>query len=284
MEYKAQVSDQKKNLVKELADLMELYPVVGIVDVEGLPAPQFQTMRAKLHDSVIIKMSKKRLISLAIGMVKNKKGLEGLKDRLRGMPAIIFTKENPFKLFKVLEQNKSKAPAKPGQIAPNDIVVKAGPTPFAPGPIIGQLGQYKIKAGIEAGKIIIKENAIPVREGQVINEELAGLLTRLGITPMEIGLNLTGVYEEGSIFDKKILAIDEQEYIDNMSNCARWALNLAVFSAYASKDTAEALLQKAFREARNLSVNEAIPASDIIDMLLAKANMEMLAVKAQAGV
>ncbi|MBI2112759.1 50S ribosomal protein L10, partial [Candidatus Woesearchaeota archaeon] len=37
----------------------------------------------------------------------------------------------------MLEKNKSNAPAKPGQVAPKDITVKAGATSFAPGPIIG---------------------------------------------------------------------------------------------------------------------------------------------------
>ena len=285
MKVQAHVSQQKKDVVGELAKLLIEYPVVGIVDVEGLPAPQFQKMRAKLKDSVTIKMSKKRLISIALDQAKDKKsGLEALKEKLRGMPALIFTKENPFKLFKVLEKNKSSAPAKAGQRAPKDIVVPAGPTPFAPGPIIGQLGQFNIKAGIEAGKIVIKENAIPVRENEEIGEELAGILTRLGIEPMEIGLNITGVYENGSIYDGKILAVDEQEYIDNMSNCARWAMNLSVFAGYTTKDNIEVMLSKAHTESRNLAVSETIFASDVVDLLLAKANMEMLAVKAKAGV
>jgi len=74
MAHVAHVSEQKKNDVKEIISLMEEYPVVGIVDVEGLPAPQFQKMRANLKDSVVIKMTKKRLI-LKSQQIKTRKSL-----------------------------------------------------------------------------------------------------------------------------------------------------------------------------------------------------------------
>ena len=47
-------------------------------------------------------------------------------------------------------------------------MIPAGPTPFAPGPIIGELGMLKIKAGIEAGKVVIKEDAHVAKKGDVI--------------------------------------------------------------------------------------------------------------------
>jgi len=65
------------------------------------------------------------------------------------MPALLFTKENPFKLYNKLQKSKSSAPAKAGQTAPSEIVVPKGPTPFAPGPIIGELGALGIKTAVE---------------------------------------------------------------------------------------------------------------------------------------
>ena len=85
---------------------------------------------------------------------------------------------------------------------------------FSPGriptSIIGELGAIGIKAGIEGGKVAIKEDAVVVKDGEVINANVAAILTRLGIEPMEIGLDLVAAYEKGSIFDKKILGVDEQ--------------------------------------------------------------------------
>ena len=56
---------------------------------------------------------------------------------MEGQSALIFTDMNPFKLFKILEDSKTPAPAKPGAIAPADIVVPRGDTGSAPGPILG---------------------------------------------------------------------------------------------------------------------------------------------------
>ena len=137
---KAHVADYKKEIVSNLANLITQYPIIGIVNMENLPAPQLQKMRAQLRGSFFITMTKKRLIRLAFEQTKSeKKGIEKLEEHLGGEPALIFTKENPFKLSRTLQRNKSPAPAKAGQTAPRDIMVSKGATSFAPGPIIGEL-------------------------------------------------------------------------------------------------------------------------------------------------
>ena len=116
------------------------------------------------------------------------------------------------------------------------------PTGFAPGPVIGELGGFKIKAGIDAGKVVIKEDKIVAQEGEVVNDKLAGLLLRLGIEPMEIGLNLIAVYENGGVLPGKVLDIDEEQYKKDFCQMAAEAFNLAVFAGITNKDTIEPLI------------------------------------------
>ena len=150
---KAHVSEEKKGIVKEIVTLLEKYPVIGSVDMTGLPASQLQQINQKLRETALLRMTKKRLINLAIQQVKEKKkGIENLE--IRGMAALIFTEQDPFKLCKQLDKGKIPSPAKAGQIAPKDIVVKAGPTGFAPGPIISELSGAGLKTGIAEGKIM----------------------------------------------------------------------------------------------------------------------------------
>jgi len=144
------------------------------------------------------------------------------------MPAILATKDDAFALASTLKKSRSMAPAKAGQTAPNDIIIPAGPTSFSPGPIIGELGAAGIKAGIDAGKVVIKEDSKALAEGDVITPQLAGILTRLGIEPMEIGLNLLAAFEEGMIYTKSVLEIDEQEYIDNLNAAVSDSFALAL--------------------------------------------------------
>lgn len=264
---------EKKKVVEQLVKDIENYPIVGIVDMEDMPTPQLQAMRAKLRDRVKITMTKKRLINLALEKA-NKKDIGKLKDYVKGMPAMIFTEENPFKLFKTIKKNKSSAPAKPGQTAPKNIVVPAGPTAFAPGPIIGELGSIGVKAGVENGKVTIKEDAVVAKEGEEISDKLAGLLSRLKIEPMEIGLDVTGIYEEGTIFPKSVLDIDEEKFKSDISKCASWAFNLAMETGTPTKETLPLLITKAHSEARAISLGEDILTDETADDILAKAEAQ----------
>ncbi len=281
----AHVAQYKKDVVKEFVKLIKEYPIIGAVNMEGMPTPQLQNMRASLRDICVIKMSKRRLLKLAIEQAKKEKqGVEELEQYLRGMPALLFTKENPFKLFKTLQKSKSPAPAKAGQTAPNDIVVPAGPTSFAPGPVIGELGALGIKTGVENGKIAIKEDATVCKEGEKISGPLAGMLTRLGIEPMEIGLDLIAVYENGTIYKKDVLSIDEEEFLNKINNAARWAFNLSVEAAYPTKDNATLFITKSFQEAKALALEANILADMVVEEVLGKAERQMLSLKDTAGI
>jgi large subunit ribosomal protein L10 len=280
----SQSKQEKIDAVQDFVQLLEQYPIVGVVNMNNLPTKQLQNMRAQLRQTVVLRMTKRRLLKKAIEQVKaKKKGIEQLEQYMEGMPAMLFTKDNPFALYKKLAKNKSKAPAKAGQVAPNDIEVKAGPTSFAPGPIIGELGQFGLKAGIEGGKVVIKADTIVAHKGDVINEKLASILTRLGIEPMEIGLDLTAVFENGSIFTKQVLAVDDTVYKNNIATAGRWAFNLAMDIAYPTQTTMPLLVQKAFRDAKGLGVSREIMAKELVADIMAKAHREMLGVKAASG-
>ena len=96
---KAFVNVKKKDVVKELVELIEKYPIVGIVDMENLPAPQLQKMKRNLQGKVLVRMAKGRLIKIALEKSK-KEGIKALIEKVRGMPALIFTEDNPFTLYK----------------------------------------------------------------------------------------------------------------------------------------------------------------------------------------
>ena len=119
-------------------------------------------------------MTNRRLLKIAFAeAAKKKPGIESLLPHCKGMPALLFTKENPFSLFKLIKANKSPAPAKPGQKAPTDLKILAGPTPFAPGPVISELAALGLKTKVDAGKINIVADAIVCKEGAVISDKLA---------------------------------------------------------------------------------------------------------------
>ncbi len=276
----AKVAAYKKEVVQEFAKLLTQYPIIGIVNMEGMPAAQLQGMRKTLRGKVIIKMTKMTLLRRAIEEAKAKvPGIDQLEAHLVGMPAVLFSRENPFTLYKTLQKSKSPAPAKPGQKAPREIMVPAGPTPFAPGPVISELGKVGIKAGIEGGKVVVKVDSIVAKEGQVISPELASVMLKLSIMPMEVGLDLVAVFENGFVFQKKVLAIDEKEYLNNLKQGHRWAFNLAVFAGIMNKTTVEHMIQKAYRNSKAVALEAGIMADAVVPELLLKSERQMLGLK-----
>jgi large subunit ribosomal protein L10 len=264
----AEIKDWKKEEVQTFADHIDESSVVGVVNLQNLPAPQLQQMRAQLRDTVTMKMTKITLMKLAFK--KCDKDVSKLEPYLNGMPALLFSEENPFKLYSILKQEKSKAPIKGGQEAPHDIVVPAGPTDFPPGPIIGQLGSLGIPTGVDAGKVAVEEDTVVAEAGETVSQELAGILTRLGIKPMEVGLDLRVVYQDGDILTKDVLDVDEDQYLRDIQTAASWAFNLAVNASYPTSDTIRHLITKSHSDALALAHNEDIITPATIEAILAK--------------
>jgi len=242
-------------------------------------------MKKELRGKMNLFMTKKRLMKIALDKIKNeKKGAEELEKYFEGMPALLFTNESPFKLSKLLQKNKSKAPAKAGQTAPDDITINKGPTPFAPGPIISELSAIGLKVGVEGGKVAVKEDTVIVKKGEKIKPKVAEILTRLDIKPMEVGLGLVAAYEDGIIYQKDILKIDEAEFNNKLNSAAAQAFNLAFNITYTIKDNINLLISKAFNDAKALGVGQEILDEGIIENLLGKAENSMLSLKNTADI
>ena len=237
---------------------MQDHPIIGILNVENLGAAPLAVLRGKLRKDVTIRMSKKQLIRRAIDGLNDRKDVGKLKDSIVGMPALLLTKENPFKVAKLIKESKSKAPAKPGQTAPYDIVIPAGPTQFTPGPIISELGKAGLKTGVEDGKIVIKEDKVVAGQGDPIDQSLSELLAKFDIQPMEIGLDLVAAYEDGTIYGKDVLSVDPSEYVDMLRSAAAQSFNLSLEIAYPSKENAERLIGRAFSTAKNLALDKGL--------------------------
>ena len=280
----AHVAAWKKDMVNELVQDMREAPVVAVVDMANIPGQQIQSMRAGLRAHAKLKMTKNNLMLLAIDeAAKDKPGLEALKDAVHGQCAIVTTDINPFKLYKKLEATMTAAPAKAGQLAPYDIVVPKGPTPFGPGPIIGELQKIGLPAAIEAGKIAVKKDTTLVKAGEPIPGPVAAMLPKLEILPMVVGLDVRSVYEDGVVYGKDVLAVPDDYYATMFATAAHNALALGVEIAFPTKVTIPMLIAKAFRQTLNLSVEAAIPTTENIDILISKANAQMLAVASASG-
>ncbi|GBE53913.1 acidic ribosomal protein P0 [archaeon BMS3Bbin15] len=264
--------------VDNLATLIKEYPVVGIVNMESIPAKIIQRLRRDFRGTALIKMSKKRLMFRAIGKVaREEKSIEDMNEHISKQPAFIFSTLDSFKLYNLLHKNQVPAPAKPNVEAPRDIIIPRGNLGIPAGPLLGELQSIGVKTAIEGGKIAVKADRVVVREGEIISEKVANILNKIGIEPLEAGLELLAAYEDRTVFLPDVLAVSTQELIGRISLAHQQAVSLSISSGFLTTETSKIAVAMAFREAVALALEAAIFEPEVMDKLMAKANMQMLA-------
>ena len=272
----------KEKEVERLTDLLTENPIIGVVDIEGIPALQMQQMRAKLRGTVDLTVSRNSLIEKALhNAEEEREGIDDLEDHLHGQTALVTTDLNPFKLFKRMEATKTKAPARGGETAPENIKVEKGETPFKPGPIVGDLQKAGIPASIQGGKVVINKDKTVVKKGETISSELATMLNRLNIHPITVGLDLRIVFEEGMMFDRETLDIDASEYLDKIKKGALSAFNLSVNAGYPTRQNIKTMFMRAARDSFSLAINSDIIVDETVKVKLTQAHRDMLSIAAK---
>jgi len=274
--YTSHLPQWKRDEVEETKRYAGEYDLVGLVDLHGIPGTQMQDMRRNLRGKAVLKMTRNTLIRNAFSELGGE--IESINNYLDGQSALIYTNESPFKLFKMLGETMTKMLAKPGDTAPEDIVISKGPTGFPAGPIVGELQQVGIPAAIEKGKVVIRTTKTFLKAGDVINKKQADILSKLDIKSIDVGLNLQVAFYKGAFFEPSMLAIDETEYFNNIVLAATQAFNLSVNAVIPTAVTVESIIGKAVQEARNLGVEGAIYEKDVIDLIISRAQRETLAV------
>ena len=267
------VPEWKKREVENLVEVLESYDSVGIVDVAGIPSRQLQEMRAELYGSATLRMSRNTLLERALEQVDE--GLGTLVEYVSGHVGIVGTNDNPFGLYKQLEQSKTPAPISAGEVAPNDIVIPEGDTGMDPGPFVGDLQNVGANARIEEGSIRVLEDSVVAEEGDVVTMDLANVLGELGIEPKEVGLDLRAVFADGVIFEADELEIDVEEYRDDIQAAAAAGRNLSVNAAIPTSQTLPSLVAKASGEAKSLGLQASIESPDLMDDLVSTADAQV---------
>src|SRR3989338_787872 len=264
------VASWKKEEVEGVVSLLKEYPIVGIASVSSLPAAQLGEIRKKIINDARIITTKKTLARIAMREA-GRKELEELLEKVQGPFSLVLSKNNPFKVYALCDKNKSKTKARAGQVADDDIVVKAGDTQFTPGPVLSDLKAAGLDAIPIEGKIKIRKDSVVAKKGQVITPKAAEVLSKLDMKPMQVGLNIKAMWEHGTIYLPEVLRIDSVQVMNNFVNAYRNAINLSVNAGYPTRQNIEVMLAGAERRAFNLAFNAGILTKETTPLLLAKA-------------
>jgi len=276
-----QVILEKSEKVKEIKDLVQKFEAIGIADLRKVRAHQLQELRRELKNTAYLRVAKNALVERAISESEDKPNIEMLRGNLKGSNLLLFTNLNPFKLALILERSKVKAFAKAGDIATDDVIVPAGNTGQPPGPIISQLGSVGIPTRIESGSVWVNRDTVVARKGDVISESLAPILSKLGIKPVEMGLSLKAVYDDGIVILGEQLRLNLDDHRKSLIEAYTQAFNISLDAAYPVPENISLLIKIASQEAYNLAINASIPSSETIRDLIMKAYFEAMALSSK---
>ncbi len=268
-----EVPEWKKKAVDELAATIKRYKVIGIGSLERLPTAQFQQIRKKLRNKVLFKVTK---TSIAVRALE-KAGIDTgrLEPYLKGSIMLVLTNMNPFELASTLDEMKVPVPAKPGQVAENDIVVPAGDTGIKPGPQLSTFSKLKIPYQIKGGTVWISKDTVVAKKGDVISSDLAGFLQKMGILPFDVSVKLLAVYDEGIVIPGDRLKLDIEELTGQLIQAVKAGLEVGSEIVYPAKEIIELSIAKAYRRSVAVAVESGYvtpeTAEDVFKAATAKA-------------
>ena len=274
------VPEEKIAQVDALAARLLEKPMVAVVGIRGVPASALQSMRRELRrrDHPITVATNSTIRHALEKAMQERPAFKPLLGQVQDPTAVLSATGNPFSLYQEFLRTRSPTPARGGEVAPHDIVVPAGTTNFKPGPIVGELQHAGFPAAIEKGKVILKKDTTIVKAGGTISREVAGLLTRLEIYPLEVGLTLRAVVDGATYYPPEVLSVDLEARREELARAAARALGLAVELAFPTTESLPRLLGRAHRRALGVALATQYLTKETVEPLFAQAMREAAAV------
>jgi len=220
----------KSNYFLKLIQLLDEYPKCFIVGVDNVGSKQMQQIRSSLRAHATLLMGQNTMSRQAIrGHIENNPALEKLLPHIRGNVGFVFTNEDLVDVRDKILENKVKAPARAGALAPLD--VKIPPQNTGLGPEKTSFFQaLSIPTKISKGTIEILNEIHLIKKDDKVGASEATLLNMLNISPFTYGLVIRQVYDSGTVFSPDILDITPEDlrakFLEGVRNVA--AVSLAI--------------------------------------------------------
>jgi len=211
-----------------MTQLLDDYPKCFIVGADNVGSRQMQKIRISLRGTGVVLMGKNTMMRKAIrGHLENNATLEKLLPFIKGNVGLVFTKGDLMDMRKIIESNKVAAPAKAGAVATVDVTVPAQCTTLGPEKT-SFFQALAIQTKITKGTIEILNDVKLIKIGDKVGASEATLLNMLNISPFTYGLQISMVYDSGTVFDLAILDITDddirQRFLDGVRNISSVSL------------------------------------------------------------
>ena len=272
---------KKTQMYQQLQELPKKYKVLSIIQMQKVRSTQILPLRKILKDDVEFVSIKDKIAKKAFAEI-DVPGIKEIVKELSGQCMLIFTNMSPFKLNVLLAKNKIMMNARGGDIASVDVVVPAKNTGIAPGPMLTEFKNAGIPTKIDQGTIWIAKDSTPVLKGEAISEQLATILGKLDIKPVEAGILLYTALEDGIKYAEEEMVIDVEKVREQFGQAHQEAVSLSIEAAYITADNISQILGKAAQSARSVSLESGFMTDETKEQILQKADSQAKAVAEQA--
>jgi len=216
--------DRKIRYRKLMTELLTTYKNIMLCNIDHVGSKQMQQIRISLRGKGCMLMGKKTLMrkiikdQIALGNDKLNNLLEP-NNLLVKNTGLIFCNDDLVEVRKLIEGNKVPAPAKANSFAQCDVVIPAGPTGMDPGQT-AFFQALNIPTKILKGAVEIVSDVNLLKKGDKVTQSHSVLLARLKITPFAYSVKIQTVYEDGAVYDVKVLDTTAADLLARFSNTA----------------------------------------------------------------
>jgi large subunit ribosomal protein LP0 len=212
------LKERKYALAEELKEHFQNYTKLFMVDCDNVGSNQIQQIRIALRGKAILYCGKNTQMRRVIRDLESegRTELEKVRQQLKLNLALVFTNEDLPVIRDLILENKVAAPARAGSIAQVDVVVPAGNTGMEP-TMTSFLQALNIPSKITKGSIEILNPVHLIQMGEKCEASQCSLLEKLGIKPFSYGLVVRVVYDNGSMYDPKVLDITDDDILNSFA-------------------------------------------------------------------
>jgi len=226
---------KKQIYFDKLVDLCVNHGEALIVRIDHVASKQMQDIRVELRGKAVVLMGKNTMIRKALSMGHEQHpdaGLDKLRASIAGNLGFIFATNCTLDDIRdVLKNHRKSSAAKAGQVSMVDLNLPSGPSGMDP-------SQTTFFQALNIGTKIVKGQIELVSEfpilkiGEKVSPSAAVLLGKLGIRPFEYGMEVSDVFQDGSVFAAAVLDISEQiliqKFLAGIANMAAFSRELGI--------------------------------------------------------
>jgi len=247
---------------KNLVELLGNYNKILLINIDNVGAFNIQKTRQALRGKAHLLFGKNTLIRKTIRDYvekcteagnKESARIEQLVPFIKGNVGLAFTNDDLSSVKDVVESFKQKAPAKVGQVSPEDVFVDPGPTGMEPTQT-QFLQALNIASKIVKGQVEIINRIHLIKEGDKVGNSEAALLDKLNIMPFSYRAEVTHVYDAGFVYPSSLLTLGEHDVLQLLSKGIQRIATISIQTGFPSLASVPHQIAKAYRNLISISI------------------------------